>query len=228
MQTKPAARCHHITTSGVQCGSPALRNLRFCYYHQQGRSQATEYYSEAPFTAIETDLPLFEDAHSIQLAVRQVAHMLLQQKIDHKTAGLLLYSLQIASANLKQMKAEKPQPAQLVVDLDKLSETPLEIVPTDNAQRSNHDSEDAQKPIRSKPGRKKDGEPSEEQIQRDLEYLLNLGEHLDDPAETAEEVLKAKRAAQARNAEAESDDGLPPGTIRACERRPRCERPYVN
>lgn len=225
MQTKPAARCQHITTSGVQCGSPALRNLRFCYYHQQGHSQAMEYYSEAPFTAIETDLPLFEDAHSIQLALRQVAHMLLQQKIDGKTAGLLLYSLQIASANLKQMKAEKPQPAQVVVDLDTVAETPLEApAANEQAERSPQDS---QRSTQSQCTSKKKGEPWQE-VRLDAEYFLTLGEHLDDPAGTVEQVLKAKRAAEAGKAETEPNDGLPPGTIQACARRSRNERRYIN
>ena len=225
MQTNPAARCQHVKAAGVQCGSPALRNIEYCYYHQQGRSQAIEYYSEAPYTAIDSDLPLFEDAYSIQLAIRHVVHMLMHGIIDNKKAGLLLYSLQIASSNLKQMKAETPQPAQIVVDLDQLAQTPLEMVPTDNAQRSDRNSEDARKPTRSKRGRRKDGEPSEEEIQRDLEYLLALGRHLDEPAGSVPEVEQARHAAELshRKREAE-DDGLPPGTIQACARRPR----YVN
>jgi hypothetical protein len=45
MKTKQAIRCHHVTTGGVQCDSPALNKLRYCYYHQQGRSTALKYYS---------------------------------------------------------------------------------------------------------------------------------------------------------------------------------------
>ena len=123
METKPATRCHHVSTSGIQCDSPAVGNLRFCYYHQQGRSTAIQYYSEAPFTAIEEDLPLFEDAHSIQIAIRQIASLLMQRKIEPKVAGLLLYSIQLALLNLKQLKAEKPHPAHLVVDLENVEET---------------------------------------------------------------------------------------------------------
>src|ERR1039457_4958504 len=214
MQTNPAARCQHVKAAGVQCGSPALRNIKYCYYHQQGRSQAIEYYSEAPYTAIDSDLPLFEDAYSIQLAIRQVAHMLMHNLIDNKKAGLLFYSLQIASANLKHMKAEAPEPAQIVVDLDQVKKTPLETAPAPIQQPER--SPAVRSASNSKRNRRKEGEPSEEEIQRDLEYLLTLGEHLDDPAGTVEQVLKAKRAAEAGNAaaeeEAESDDGLPPGT----------------
>jgi hypothetical protein len=223
MQTNPAARCQHVKAAGVQCGSPALRNIKYCYYHQQGRSQAIEYYSEAPYTAIDTDLPLFEDAYSIQLAIRHVVHMLMHDIIDNKKAGLLLYSLQIASANLKQMKAETPQPAQIVVDLDQLAETPLETAPAPN-QQPESSSAVPQNATRPKRKRNKPGEQSEEEIQAELNYLLTLGRHLDAPHGTVPEVEQARRAAELSHRKREEDDGLPPGTIQACERRPR----YVN
>jgi hypothetical protein len=53
-------------------------------------------------------VPLFEDAGSIQMAVRQVAVLLLEDKIASKKAGLMLYALQIASTNLKRMAEETP------------------------------------------------------------------------------------------------------------------------
>jgi hypothetical protein len=218
MQTNPAARCQHVKAAGVQCGSPALRNIKYCYYHQQGRSQAIEYYSEVPYTAIETDLPLFEDAYSIQLSIRQVVHMLMHDIIDSKKAGLLLYSLQIASANLKQMKAETPQPAQIVVDLDQLAETPLETAPAPN-QQPESSSAVPQNATRPKRKRNKPGEQSEEEIQAELNYLLTLGRHLDAPYGTVPEVEQARRAAELSHKKREAeDDGLPPGTIQACAR----------
>jgi hypothetical protein len=44
--------------------------------------------------------------------------MVLQKRIERKTASLPLYALQIASLNLKRMKLEKPQPEQVVTDLE--------------------------------------------------------------------------------------------------------------
>ena len=35
MQSNEAPRCQHIKTNGTQCGSPALKDNQFCYYHQQ-------------------------------------------------------------------------------------------------------------------------------------------------------------------------------------------------
>ena len=149
--------------------------------------------------------------------------MLMHGIIDNKKAGLLLYSLQIASANLKQMKAETPQPAQIVVDLDQLAETPLETAPAPN-QQPESSSAVPQNATRPKRKRNKPGEQSEEEIQAELNYLLTLGRHLDAPAGSVPEVEQARRAAELshRRRKAE-DDGLPPGTIQACARRQ-----YVN
>jgi hypothetical protein len=49
------------------------------------------------------DLPPLEDAVSIQLALIDVAQALAANRIDTKRAGLLLYALQVASANVKNM-----------------------------------------------------------------------------------------------------------------------------
>ena len=49
------------------------------------------------------DLPSLEDAVSIQLALIDVAQALAANRIDTKRAGLLLYALQVASANVQKM-----------------------------------------------------------------------------------------------------------------------------
>ena len=229
METKPATRCHHVSTSGIQCDSPAVGNLRFCYYHQQGRSTAIQYYSEAPFTAIEEDLPLFEDAHSIQIAIRQIASLLMQRKIEPKVAGLLLYSIQLALLNLKQLKAEKPHPAHLVVDLENVEETLPESAFVEAALPETT-LESPRKQPQSERKRKKDDEPSEEQTQHLLEELLLLGQHLDAPYGSVPEL----EAVRQRNQELygpkeENDSKLPPGTIHGCASpRARPQRRSLN
>jgi hypothetical protein len=120
-----AARCQHIKVSGIQCGSPALRKKTFCFYHQQNRPLTVECYSEGQYATGEIVLPVFEDAHSIQTVLRQVVQMILQKRIERKTASLLLYALQIASSNLKRLEQEKPQPAEVVTDLEAVSQTPV-------------------------------------------------------------------------------------------------------
>jgi hypothetical protein len=118
MSSFTAARCRHIKVNGTQCGSPALRSKNFCFYHRQDRPWPVECYSEGEYATGEITLPFFEDAHSVQTVIRQVVQMVLQKRIERKTASLLLYALQIASSNLKRMEFEKPQPEQVVTDLE--------------------------------------------------------------------------------------------------------------
>ena len=64
-------------------------------------------YPVAPALATAThaslDLPPLEDAVSIQLALIDVAQALAANQIDTNRAGLLLYALQVASANVRNM-----------------------------------------------------------------------------------------------------------------------------
>jgi hypothetical protein len=63
------------------------------------------------------------------MVLRHVVQLMLQKRIDRKDAGLMLYALQIASGNLKQMQAEKPRPTQVVMDPEKVEETPIGMTP---------------------------------------------------------------------------------------------------
>ena len=99
--------CEHVKTNGHFCGSPAMRGRNYCFYHlnlagQRLRAQQFAARGQGQFP----ELPLLEDAASIQLALMQVNEWLLRGAIDHKTAGLLLYSLQTASCNLRNMHEE--------------------------------------------------------------------------------------------------------------------------
>ena len=91
-----APRCQHIKFNGKNCGAPAIRGRRYCYFH-------TTAFEPTP----ECRLPkMIEDATSLQYALMQVVHGLVEKTYDHKTCGLLLYALQIAASNLKALAAE--------------------------------------------------------------------------------------------------------------------------
>src|ERR1700727_1664440 len=113
-----ASRCRRIKVNGTQCGSPALRNQEFCFYHMYDRPTMPECYSDIEYATGQIALPPFEDAHSVQTVIHQVVQMVLQKRLEQKTASLVLYALQIASSNLKRMEHEKPQPEQVVTDTD--------------------------------------------------------------------------------------------------------------
>ena len=135
-----AARCQHIKVNGTQCGSPALKEKQFCYFHTQCRPVPLK--SEGFLRDGEILLPAFEDATSIQFTLRQIMQLVLEKKMEERTARLLLYALQIASSNLKQMQAEKPRPTQVVVEPEKVSETPIGMTPwTSRRDRPEFDEE---------------------------------------------------------------------------------------
>ncbi len=104
-QVRRAPRCAHIKSDGVRCGSPALLRQSYCYAHTN---------MHRPLPGLEA-LPPFEDANGIQCALMQVADAIVRGAIDTKRAALLLYALQIASANLKRVSFE-PMPHKIVLD----------------------------------------------------------------------------------------------------------------
>jgi len=97
-------RCQHLKINGTQCGSPALRRNRFCYFHKRFQDEQIKLSADRARRGTATFvLPVLEDANSVQIALMQVMRLLVAQKIDHKTASLLLYALQTASSNLRQV-----------------------------------------------------------------------------------------------------------------------------
>src|ERR1700676_5543354 len=88
----------HIHTAGNRCGSPPPRNRQFCYFHDTTR-QPPMPIRMLPNEAI-FGMPSIEDRHSIQHALAIILCHIAGNSLDSKRAGLLLYGLQIASANL--------------------------------------------------------------------------------------------------------------------------------
>ena len=162
-------RCQHIKTNGQQCGSPALRAATVCYFHGSlGHTQHLTIndarYDASPATLT---LPVLEDYESEQMAIMQVLQKLTTGHLDRKTAGLLLYGLQIASSNLRYARFD-PRPETMVIDPMATHLTPL-----DGDQWSDEDDEEDD-----------DGEAGDEQALNEDEEDLN--EELGDDAELEE------------------------------------------
>jgi len=118
-------RCQHIKVNGVQYSSPALKNRKLCHFHQrwqQGRIQLNANRSRRSRYSL--DLPILEDANSIQVALMQGMRLLLTNQVDHRTAALLFYALQTASSNLSRTTFE-PRPQQVVIDPRGVPDTSL-------------------------------------------------------------------------------------------------------
>ena len=99
-------RCQHIKITGTQCGSPALRRNKFCFFHRKWHEQRIRINARQARRARSIDLPVLEDANSIQVALMQIMRMTLAGELDTKKAGLLLYALQTASFNLRHTNFE--------------------------------------------------------------------------------------------------------------------------
>ncbi len=120
------ARCQHIKVNGTQCGSPAVRAQRFCYFHNQFRQKQLQINSNMQQQRWKITLPLLEDANSIQMGLVQVMRLLVTQQIEYRAAGLMLYALQTASANLKHTSFE-PEPTRVVIDRKSVNRRPLGV-----------------------------------------------------------------------------------------------------
>jgi hypothetical protein len=117
-------RCQHIKMNGTQCGSPALRSRRLCFFHDRIQRERTKIAKD--MTAQHRfDLPLLEDANSVQVALMKVMQMLGSGRMDHRTAGLMLYALQTASVNLRNAEFEASKATHVVIDRDDVYRTSI-------------------------------------------------------------------------------------------------------
>jgi hypothetical protein len=116
-------RCQHIKANGTQCGSPALREEKCCYFHMQWRRQSRDINMNFHVRGT-ISLPTLEDANSIQVGLAELMRLLVTNQIDHRTASLLLRALRTASANLKHTSFE-PDPTHVVIDPESVERRPL-------------------------------------------------------------------------------------------------------
>src|SRR5947199_9570501 len=58
------------------CGSPALRNGEYCYFHRRWRMTTVDLSHSAHHVTTEFVLPVLEDADSIQITLGQIMRMI--------------------------------------------------------------------------------------------------------------------------------------------------------
>lgn len=98
-----APRCRFTKADGTSCASPALKNKRLCYFHNQttdGRRSRMKGDNSKNRKAFR--LPVLEDEVAIQMAVTNVCQDLANECLDSKRASTLLYGLQVASTVLRR------------------------------------------------------------------------------------------------------------------------------
>ncbi|MGA9390529.1 MAG: hypothetical protein WBV69_08800 [Candidatus Sulfotelmatobacter sp.] len=122
MGLEDVPRCQHVKVNGTQCGSPALRRRRRCYFHEEVRVERAKVKADQ-FSQRGFEMPLLEDANAVQLALMKVLQMLARGQMELKMAGLMLYGLQTASANLKNTKFEAEKVTDVVIDRNTVEQT---------------------------------------------------------------------------------------------------------
>jgi hypothetical protein len=102
--------CRHIFADGRRCGSPALKTHNFCYYHYIHRSHhchGYRHWRNKQRNGAEDRLELFDgldNPTSIQLAITTVASRIAAGSIHPRAARSLLYALQLAANNVRNIK----------------------------------------------------------------------------------------------------------------------------
>jgi len=71
MGLEDVPRCQHVKVNGTQCGSPALRRRRHCYFHDRMLDGKKRFASSKEVRARPVDsMRLLEDANLVQVACR--------------------------------------------------------------------------------------------------------------------------------------------------------------
>jgi hypothetical protein len=109
MSIHPIELCQHTKMSGDRCGAPALRDQKFCRFHNCCGPVEVDVSTSATVPPAPFFLPVLEDAASIQATITQVCKHLLHRRLDPKKAGILLYAMQVASSNLGRLNEDKSE-----------------------------------------------------------------------------------------------------------------------
>jgi hypothetical protein len=94
------ARCAHVKPSGMRCGSPAMRDIEFCYYHKRTHIGPRLLYPT---------MTMLEDGHGVQAALMEVLCAIMDGVLSDRQAALMLYGLQTAASNLKRVEQVDPR-----------------------------------------------------------------------------------------------------------------------
>src|SRR5450432_1679687 len=106
-----APRCEKVREDGSVCGSPQMKGYRYCYAHERMLAVRSN----------RLELPALEDANAVQMAIMRVQKALIDDEISEKKAGLLLYSLQMASSNLKHTTFTSKDKKDVVTEMPAVS-----------------------------------------------------------------------------------------------------------
>jgi hypothetical protein len=90
--------CCHIFPDHHRCGSPALRNEPFCYFHDPARHANRQREARNRRRSFAVATP--SNRSELKLSLDQVIQGLAHNQLDPRRAGLLLFALQIAATRM--------------------------------------------------------------------------------------------------------------------------------
>ena len=112
---EPNTQCEHFKVNGVRCGSPALNRYKLCFFHQR-MMNVQHFRRERPNFGLE--FPLLEDANAVQISVQDVLNAIAKDLVEPRRAGLLLYGLNTATCNLRNVDFEPKALRQQSADME--------------------------------------------------------------------------------------------------------------
>jgi hypothetical protein len=125
--------CRHVQPDGAYCGSPALRERKYCYYHLIERRRLRRARALRDNLPYRLEIQSLDNLYAVRAALTDIAQALAAGQLDPRTAGKLLYAIQQVSATnrrIEQMEAaqlEQSKDAQdqlLVNDDSRIQECP--------------------------------------------------------------------------------------------------------
>jgi len=187
--------CRHVHETGTYCGSPALRDRKYCYYHLMQRTRrlrrARALRDNVPYRL---EIPALDNLYAIRNAITEVVQAVGSGQLDPRAAGKMLYGIQ--QANAINRRIEKLEAAQLEKMQAAIPGGP-QLPSVGNCEDQSNAHADDHSRLHEYPGFEK-------------EFALNPGADLD--AETAFLLRKADAEAELR--QADSMPAPPPPGIR--------------
>jgi hypothetical protein len=97
--------CRHVKEDGIYCGSPALLDRKYCYYHliQRGRRlrRARALRDNQPYRL---EIQSLDNPYAIRAALTDIAQALAAGQLDARTAGKLLYAVQLVNSTNRRIE----------------------------------------------------------------------------------------------------------------------------
>ena len=120
--------CRHVKEDGSYCGSPALRDRKYCYYHlmQRGRRlrRARALRDEVPYRL---EIQSLDNPYAVRAALTDIVQALASGQLESRIAGKMLYAIQqVSSANrrIEQLEKQKDAQDQAQADDSRVQECP--------------------------------------------------------------------------------------------------------